>query len=344
MLISLKIDILYCPSLLWYVFGVVSVCLNVILVYFLLKKNKETPMLRGEKRAIDKQKAEMGELNALLEKRQKRMEIQSEKLKEHEKELEELNLLLEKRQSRVEKQTYKLSRKTRALQASNETKDKLFSIIAHDLKNPFNTILGFTELIKTNFDSFDKQKLGEINQTLYDTTKQIFKLLENLLSWSRSQMGTIKFTPEEVDVAILAYELKGLTYSMAKEKNVEIKLDVEKGIKVFADMNMIQTVVRNLVTNSIKFTENGSITIRAEKGKFDTVISIIDTGIGMSKEVLDNIFQITKVKSRRGTKGEGGTGLGMIICKDFVVKNKGQIKAFSEEGKGSTFKITLPSA
>lgn len=330
--------------LIWKIAGVISICLNLWFFILFFKKRKNAHNILAQKREFEKQKAEMQELNALLEKRQQRMEKQAETLTVKEKEMEELNELLVKRQSRIEKQSFKLSRKTRALQASNETKDKLFSIIAHDLKNPFNTILGFTDLVRNNFEIYDKEKLGEINQTLYDTTKQIFKLLENLLSWSRAQMGTIKFNPEDIEVAHLAHDVKNLAFSMAKAKDVELIVKVDKGIMVFADQNMIHTVLRNLVTNAIKFTENGSVSIIAEKGKFETTISIVDTGVGMSQEVIDNIFTVSKVKSRKGTKGEGGTGLGMIICKDFITKNKGQISASSEEGKGSTFTITLPSA
>ncbi len=306
----------------------------------LLEKRQER--IENQSKNLRKSEEEYEQLSELLIKRQKRMEKQTEILKNHEKELEELNELLEKRQTNIEKQALKLKKQKNELEISNETKDKLFSIIAHDLKNPFNTILGFTDLIRSNFEMYDKKKLGEINNTLYETTKEIYKLIENLLSWSRAQMGTIQLSQEIIDVEQITNDIKNLLHSSAQKKNIQIVLKIEKGTEVYADRQMVHTVFRNLVTNSIKFTENGSITFISKTLPDKVEICIEDTGMGMNGDILENLFKISKVKSRKGTKGEGGTGLGMIICKEFIEMNNGSIRAESDVGKGSRFIIVLP--
>jgi len=302
---------------------------------------KRQKRIESQSLALKKNEEELKQLNELLEKRQERMEKQTIILKKHEEELEQLNELLVKRQKRIEKQAFDLEKQRDELKNLNATKDKLFSIIAHDLKNPFNTILGFTELVNSNFDIYDKEKLREINNTLYGTATHIYKLLENLLNWSRTQTGTIKYIPEEINLKNMVNDIKILLLSTAKEKNLDIIIKIDDSLVVKADKNMLHTILRNLVTNAIKFTDNGTVTILAQKTNGEIKISIIDTGIGMDNEVLENLFEANKVKSRTGTKGESGTGLGLIICKEFILKHHGKIWATSQPGKGTSMYITL---
>jgi signal transduction histidine kinase len=179
---------------------------------------------------------------------------------------------------------------------------------------------------------------------IYESSKNLFKLLENLLHWARSQTGNIKYEPEEFIINELFDTNISLVENMVLEKNLEIKQNLESKIKIFADKNMINTVIRNLITNAIKYTETGSISIEVFQDNVETKVSIIDTGIGISNDKLDNIFDVMSSKSTHGTRGESGTGLGLILCKEFIERNGGKIWVESTVGKGSEFKFTLPLA
>jgi signal transduction histidine kinase len=167
--------------------------------------------------------------------------------------------------------------------------------------------------------------------------------LENLLQWSRSQTDTISFQPEEFIVNDIIQSNIVLTRNLVEEKNLKIEYNLQKEIKVYADKNMIKTVVRNLITNAIKFTEEGGIFIEVAENKSQTEISIRDTGVGIDAGKLNSLFDIGGMQSTQGTRGESGTGLGLILCKEFIQKNNGNIFVRSEIGKGSTFEFTLPA-
>jgi two-component system sensor histidine kinase/response regulator len=249
-------------------------------------------------------------------------------------ELRELNTNLEK----------KVEQRTLELNELNATKDKFFSIIAHDLKNPFNTLMGFTELLLDSLEEYTPDKLKEFIGILHETSKQSYALLENLLEWSRSQTGRLQMKTEPIDLYVIAEENIDLLSSLAAKKKITLNNNIQVSSNILADANMIRTVIRNLVSNAIKYTrENGTITVGASRKNDSYEVSIADTGIGIKPENLEKLFRIDVNYSTRGTADEGGTGLGLILCKEFVVRNGGTIWVESEYGKGSAFKFTLPA-
>jgi len=230
------------------------------------------------------------------------------------------------------------------LQELNSTKDKFFSIIAHDLKNPFNDLMGFTQLLSMNIDKYDKNKIDSFIKIIHQSSKLAYNLLENLLDWSRTQTGNLNFSPEEITIKELIIENINLLESTAANKNITIYPEFDYELSVYADKNMARTVIRNLISNAIKYTYQGGfikISIN-KKGKF-CEINISDNGIGISEENIPKLFKIDESYTTVGTEREKGTGLGLILCKEFVEKNGGIIKVKSELGKGSTFSFNLPT-
>jgi len=234
--------------------------------------------------------------------------------------------------------------KNEQLHAINATKDKFFSIIAHDLRGPLGAFIGLTEMMADESQNFPPDQKKDLTLTLNHSARNIFNLLENLLEWSQMQKGHTAFNPQIQGLKELFNESTKIVNDSARNKAIEISIDIPNELEVFADTNMLQTVIRNLVSNAIKFTpQGGRITISAGIGENNTaVIAVKDTGIGMSKEMLDNIFRIDVKSNRPGTEGEPSTGLGLLLCKEFIEKHGGKIWVESEEGKGSVFYFTLP--
>ncbi|RLD57682.1 MAG: hypothetical protein DRJ01_13580 [Bacteroidetes bacterium] len=231
-----------------------------------------------------------------------------------------------------------------ALKESNETKDKFLSIVAHDLINPFNSMLGFSRLLCENFEEFDTEKqknyLGIINQDL----KKTYNLLENLLHWSSLQRGTISFKSGKENLHQIIVKTIELTTQSAVNKSISISNKVPKNIFVTVDENMFSVVLRNLLSNAIKFTsKGGQIVINAESNKKFVQISVKDNGVGILPEKQLNLFNLTNTASTLGTEQEAGTGLGLILCKEFVEKHRGEIWVKSEVDKGSEFFFTIPT-
>ncbi len=229
------------------------------------------------------------------------------------------------------------------LQELNATKDKFFSIIAHDLKNPFNSILGFSDLLVVNSPNYSVEKIQKFAQNIHNVSKNTFILLENLLEWSRLQTG--KLTPNlvKVDLAELSLEVQLLCEPIALSKNITLELDIDSSVFVIADKQMLHTVIINLVTNAFKFTHPGGIVkIITQNLKNEVLFIISDTGIGIEPEYLENLFSIDCELSKDGTEKEKGTGLGLILCKEFIEKQHGKIWVESKLGKGSEFKFTIP--
>jgi len=234
-----------------------------------------------------------------------------------------------------------------ALVESNTTKDKFFSIIAHDIKSPISSMLSFSELLYDNFDEYTPQKQKKFIGLIKDSIENTYNLLENLLLWSLSKKGMINFVPEEVNLNLLVKETINILKQSLENKRITIKYQIFESDKIYADRNMILTILRNLITNAIKFTpEGGQISILESvmtKGKENFIkITIKDTGIGISKEKQLTLFDIGENNSTLGTNNEKGTGLGLILCYEFVKKHGGEIWVESEEGKGSEFNFTLP--
>lgn len=233
--------------------------------------------------------------------------------------------------------------KTAELNELNASKDKFFSIIAHDLKNPFNTIIGFSEMLQEAVNSNDPKTIYKYASMINISSVQTFRLLENLLEWANSQRGKVSFTPVVINMSEIITEEFLMLADMARGKNIEIINNVSGSISVEADKNMIRTIVRNLVSNAIKFThKNGKVEVNAVVYKNHLEISVSDNGVGMSNDIMSKLFKIDANLTSRGTENERGTGLGLFLCKEFVEKHGGKIWAESEEGKGSTFKFLLP--
>lgn len=229
------------------------------------------------------------------------------------------------------------------LKTLNNTKDKFFSIIAHDLKNPFITILGFSDLLLTDYSELSDDERKFYLEEMKKSAEVSHNLLQNLLQWSRSQTGRIDFNPSEIPLANLIKVNLELLETTAARKGIQIKYDIQSNIDVYADEDMLNTVIRNLITNAIKFTEKGgSITIQVEEqGKY-AEIRVIDTGVGMDDKALSNLFRLDISHTSFGTNSEAGTGLGLILCKEFIEKQGGKIWVESELGKGSQFIFYLP--
>ncbi len=235
-----------------------------------------------------------------------------------------------------------LKRNQKKLQELNATKDKFSSIIAHDLKSPFNTILGFSSLMERYWEKKDYAKIKEFSGHIHDVSLQTYKLLENLLEWSRSQTGKISFNPKALDIQISIKNAVDLLEPEAKRKQVNICVEAPS-IAVMVDENMLHTIMQNLISNAIKYSHAGGKVnlIAKEKGK-QLEISIRDQGVGMDDNTLNNLFHIDQTVSELGTDGEKGTGLGLILSKEFVERHRGKILVESEKGKGSTFTICIP--
>jgi PAS domain S-box-containing protein len=225
----------------------------------------------------------------------------------------------------------------------NATKDKFFSIIAHDLKSPFNSIMGFSQLLVEQVNLKDYERLGEFAGIILHSSEKAVSLLMNLMEWSRSQTGRMQFNPKRFDLTDFIKEVTLPFDAIAGQKGIVIKRGLPLNVPVFADKAMLGTVLRNLISNAIKFTNPGgginlSVTVEKEKLTF----SLTDNGIGIPKDAINKIFQFDGNYSTRGTANETGTGLGLILCKEFVEKHNGEIGVESEQGKGSTFRFTLP--
>jgi len=240
----------------------------------------------------------------------------------------------------------KIRRKNIELKETNAAKDKLFAIIAHDLRGPTGNLASFMRHLYDTFDDHSQAELKKILLSLYNSAENVSGLLENLLIWARSQLNKIKFSPEKLNLTdLIQNSIKGLNQS-ADNKQVNVKLELNDQIFVLADVNMAQAIVRNLLSNAIKFTHRGgSVIIRTDvRNMKNASISIIDNGIGIEKSSLPKIFDISNKLHTSGTEDEQSTGLGLILVKDFVEKNKGTITIDSEKGKGTIVTFTLPIA
>jgi PAS domain S-box-containing protein len=280
--------------------------------------------------------------------KQKRAEQQ---LREQAQNLQEVNIILEERQEKIQMQSEELNAQSEILKTANTeleqlnaTKNKFFSIIAHDLKNPFQAIFGFSELLLRNFDDFDNPQKMELLGMIKSSSESAYNLLENLLQWARTQTDRIQYSPSDSDIEELIDQNIELGKAGAENKRISLISDIQCDVPVYIDKNMINLVIRNLLSNAIKFTnDEGVVTLSCSRhGKDQVLVSITDTGIGISQENISKLFKIDEYFSTTGTAGEGGTGLGLIICKEFIEKNNGKLTIESKLGEGTTFSFTLP--
>ncbi len=246
-------------------------------------------------------------------------------------------------QEKLSKKNLEIEKQRFELQKANDTKDKFFSIIAHDLRNPFSTIISLSDLLSTNYDDFEDDRRKFFISQINEFSNKAFNLLENLLQWSRSQTGRLKVNITKIDISQLINDNIELLETSALNKDITLQSFVNPNTFVMTDENMTSTIVRNLITNAIKFTnKNGTIKIKTEDKGNVIEISVSDNGVGIDKKNMSKLFKITSNPTSVGTSNETGTGLGLILCKEFINNCKGNIWVESEINKGTTFKFTLP--
>lgn len=270
--------------------------------------------------------------------------IDAQQLVEQNQIMLDLNKEINNLQRQLIKEKHDLNKANFELNEANASKDRFFSILAHDLKNPFNIILGFSELLKDNVRQYSIEDIEEQVNHIYKSSKYTYSLFEELLLWSKSQSGRIKFQPEKIAFAEAYEEVKKALLPQLQNKNIFLTAEIDEKARLYADKNMLKTILRNLISNAIKYSfENTEINLKIEKNDNSrALISVTDNGIGISKKNQDKLFKLSESVSSEGTAKEKGTGLGLLLCKDFVEKHDCKIWVESELGKGSTFKFTMP--
>jgi signal transduction histidine kinase len=257
-------------------------------------------------------------------------------IRKQQKQLQEQNTRLQEQNTLVEQQREQL-------RELNRNKDKFFSIIAHDLKNPLIGFLSFVKLIEEDLENWNKDQIQKLLGQLRDSAENLSALIENLLTWSRIQRDMIDYLLQPIDLRLLIARNIEILTPNAEQKQVTFQNSLQEEISVDVDLHMLDTVVRNLLSNAIKFTEvGGTIKISATHDENTVNVAVSDTGIGIPEEKLSDLFRIDAKSQREGTAGEKGTGLGLILCKEFIEKHGGKIWAESKVGKGTTFTFTLP--
>ncbi len=257
--------------------------------------------------------------------------------------LEAQNALLEDKNALLENQNVLLQKKNEQLQTLNASKDKFFGIVAHDLRNPFTSLLGFTRFAVENSADLSVEEYQEMMSAMNDSAEHLYALLENLLTWSRIQRGILEYSRTRFDLKAVIDGVMELFDAHAGKKQITITSSVQQALQVYADRDIVEMIVRNLLSNAIKFTEvDGAVDILAEPRQHVVEIAVIDTGVGISPEELGKLFQIDSRVKSVGTAGEEGTGLGLILCKELLRQNGCDIWVESEEDLGSAFRFTLP--
>lgn len=239
-----------------------------------------------------------------------------------------------------------IQQKNSELQKANAEKDKFFSIIAHDLRGPFNGFLGFTQIMVEELPNLTIDEIRDMAVDLRSSARNLYRLLENLLEWSQMQRGNTDFKPQTIFLKSKVDDSIRPLLELFHKKGIVLNVNVPEIMNVIADPNMLASTIRNLTSNALKFTtKGGAVSISASPVSDCLVrISIRDSGIGMSKQILDNLFKIDQKTNRLGTDREPSTGLGLFLCKDFIEKNGGGLTVESDEGNGSTFSFTVPKS
>lgn len=230
--------------------------------------------------------------------------------------------------------------------ALNFSKTKFFSIISHDLRAPFHGLLGFSEILAKERDTLDESSIQNIADYLYETSQSTYNLLESLLNWAMAEGGRFVYHPINFKLRQITDIVTDILKTLALKKNIQLINEVDESLKVYADMNMVTSLIQNLVSNALKFTDTdgaGKVYIQAQpQGEF-VEIRVKDSGLGMTEEQIQNLFQPRMTVSLKGTAGEKGAGLGLSLCKRFVELNHGEISVTSQEGEGTVFKVRLPA-
>ncbi len=247
--------------------------------------------------------------------------------------------------SSTKKYEKELRKYAEELREANNSKEKFFSIIAHDLRSPFQGIMGAVQMLTSDYATFTDDERKMLIERIDSAIRKTFELLENLLNWSRMQSGKIEPNLVKLNLFKEVNSVSLLLKDFARNKNLELELDIDEKYMINADIDMFRTVVRNLISNGIKFSvPGGKVTVTAEEEEKYVVIKVSDKGIGMDAETMDNLFKIEKTTSRLGTMNESGTGIGLLVCKEMIELNKGKIRVESREREGSEFYLYMPRA
>jgi ligand-binding sensor domain-containing protein/signal transduction histidine kinase/DNA-binding response OmpR family regulator len=299
-------------------------------------------MLQGE---VEKRTSELHEMNISLTEQNDEIKLQKERLElSYEEIIRQSDKILEQQQH-ITDQNKTLEGTVDELEKLNNTKDHFFSILAHDLKNPVSALADITGFIKHNVEKMDRRDLQDYLNGMHDASSSVFDLLVNLLNWSRTQSKKIEYKPADWNLQELIQKNAKLLEPQFNNKHIHLVVNVNSTHHIFADHNMIDTVIRNIMSNSIKFTDyNGKVTITSSEDEKMITLTITDTGIGMSAEQLEKLFSIDKANIATGTAGEKGTGLGLIISKEFLQINEGEMEVKSSPGKGSSFVLRIPKS
>lgn len=288
--------------------------------------------------SVRKRTSELTEANAQLLERNEEVVMQNEKLEEYNREVVRQSDKILAQQDRIIKQNDELN-------ALNQKKDKFFSIIAHDLKNPVNALLGFSSLLHNSYEEIGEEKVKDFIAYINTSSNAIYQLLVNLLDWARAESKQIQYKPDMFEIDSAVKRSIEILQQHASSKSINLTAMGEKGLRVYGDENMVETIIRNILSNAIKFTpENGSIVIKKEQIDGFVGVTVIDSGVGMSKETVENLFTLGENTSSKGTNAETGTGIGLLICNEFAEINKGSITVESEPGAGSSFMIQIPAS
>jgi len=268
---------------------------------------------------------------------------QNEVIKQQKVELSEIVEKLQQTNTKLEEQKIEIQQHAKALDEANKMKDRFFSIIAHDLLSPFNSILGYSDLLLKNIRNYDIEKSEQFVERIHLTAKNTLSLLENLLNWAKMQTGRMTYRPEKIDIQSVVQEVIAMLSASAAIKNISLSFYQSTNFECVADENMIKTVLRNLISNAIKFThQGGRIDVSAILNEDSIEIAVSDSGIGIDQETLDKLFRIDTNVTTAGTENEKGSGLGLILCKEFVEKHGGKIWVESQLNKGSIFSFSVP--
>lgn len=275
-------------------------------------------------------------LESLISKRLQEIKNQKSEIENQLKDIEEISRKLQFSLDQNEEQK-------KELQDLLSTKDRFFSIISHDLRGPLNSLTAFSSLIINHIEQLSKEDIVEMAEELDKSVKNLGILIDNLLTWSQSQTGNIQYNPTSLKLREMVHETIEVLGNSARKKNILLNNAIEDDYMIYADYNSVSSVIRNLVSNAIKFNNPaGFVKISAEDADEHWKLIIQDNGVGMSTEVVSQLFNVGSKLSTSGTADERGTGLGLILSKEFVEANRGKIEIESVEGKGSTFKIYLP--
>ncbi len=240
-------------------------------------------------------------------------------------------------------QSILISKQNKDLMSANLSKDRLFSIIGHDLRTPFQGILGYSELLKDNVDSYHKTDIQKFATRIHQAAEDSLLLLSNLLHWAKIQRKQIRHEPAAIELKMLAEEIVRFGNQMVEDKDITLENNIPTGMKVFADLEMLKTILRNLIDNAIKFTKDkGRIELSAQTSANEVIIAVKDNGLGIREDVAKKLFCADDVSPGLGTSNEVGTGLGLTLCREFVEIHGGRIWVESTEGKGSKFFFSIP--